>query len=85
MPKIVIEKRRVPEGNQVIVEQSAKVVCACVDADGVILPNKISFDVVVRYPVQSIAADVTAVKDILADIVGGDEFAASILTQNWLT
>lgn len=85
MPKLVIEKRRVPEGNQTIVEYSVKVVHAVVDGGGVILSNKISFEAVVRYPVASAAAGIAAALVIFKDVIAGDEFANSVSTQEWLT
>jgi hypothetical protein len=84
-PKLVIEKRKVPEGNQTMVEYSCKVVHATEDADGVILTNKVSFEACVRYPVLGQSADVTAALAFFVDIIGGDEFANSVSTQEWLT
>ena len=83
-PRLVIEKRRVPEGNQTMVEYSCKVVYATEDADGEVLSNKVSFDLVTRYPVLGLSTDVTAALAIIADIVSGDEFANSVSTQEWL-
>lgn len=83
-PKLVIEKRRVPEGNQAIAEYSFKVVEATEDSAGAVLPNKVSFEVVVRYPVLGASADITAALAVLRDIVAGDEFGVSVTTQGWL-
>lgn len=83
-PKLVIEKRRVPDGNQTMVEYSVKVVDATTDAAGVILSNKISFEAVVRYPLLGTAADVTAALAVFRDIVASDDFANSVNTQEWL-
>jgi len=83
-PKLVIEKRRVPEGNQIIAEYSCKCVYATEDVDGVILSNKVSFEAVVRYPVAGDAADVAAALVLFKDIIANDEFANSITTQQWL-
>lgn len=83
-PKLVIEKRRVPEGNQTMIEYSCKVVTATEDDDGLILTNKISFDMVVRYPVLGQSADVTAALAFIKDIIANDEFANSVSTQEWL-
>ena len=84
-PKLVIEKRRVPEGNQTMVDYSCKVVLATEDADGEVLSNKVSFEVAVRYPVLGTSADVTAALAFIVDIIAGDEFANSVSTQEWLT
>lgn len=83
-PKLVIETRKVPEGNATMCETTFKVVSGIEDADGVVLTNKVSFQAVVRYPVEGVAADVTAALAIFRDIVAGDEFGAMVNTQNWL-
>lgn len=83
-PKLVIEKRRVPEGNQTMVEYNAKVVSSTEDAAGEILSQKVSFEAVVRYPVDGISADITAALAVFRDVVAGDEFANSTTTQEWL-
>lgn len=83
-PRLVIEKRRVPEGNQTIAEYSCKVIRATEDADGAVLSNKVSFEAVVRYPVLGLSADVTAALATFTDVISGDEFANSTSTQEWL-
>lgn len=83
-PKLVIEKRRVPDGNQTMIEYSVKVITTTEDADGVILSSKIAFEATGRYPVLGQSADVDAALVVFRDIVAGDEFANSISTQEWL-
>lgn len=83
-PKLVIEKRRVPEGQQSVVEYSAKVVCGAVDSDGTATAQKVSFEAIVRYPLNAIAADVTDPLAIFRDLIAGDEFGNSVTTQQWL-
>lgn len=83
-PKLVIEKRRVPEGNQVISEYSAKVVYATKDADNLVLSNKVSFEAIVRFPIAGTSSDVTAALAVFKDIVQSDDFANSVNTQGWL-
>lgn len=84
LPKLVIEKRRVPDGNQTVAEYSCKIVHATVDSDSAVLAQKVSFEVVVRYPVLGASADIAAALVILRDIVAGDEFGNSVTTQEWL-
>jgi hypothetical protein len=84
-PKLLIEKRRVPEGNQTVAEYSFKIVEATTDAAEAILTNKVSFEAIVRYPVLGDSSDVTAALSIFSDVVSGDEFANSVSTQEWLT
>jgi hypothetical protein len=83
-PKLVIEKRRVPDGNQTMVEYSCKVVNATEDGDGVVLANKVSFEVIARYPILGQSTDVDSALAVIRDIVANDEFANSVNTQEWL-
>lgn len=83
-PRLVIEKRRVPEGNQSMLEYSVKVVSSTDDADGLVLDQKVSFEGIVRYPKLGTSADVTAALAIFRDIIAGDEFGSSVTTQGWL-
>jgi hypothetical protein len=84
-PHLVIEKRRVPDGNQIMVEYSAKVVYATTDADNAVMAQKIAFEASVRYPVLGQSADITAALAVFRDIVAGDEFGNSVDTQEWLS
>lgn len=84
LPKLVIEKRRVPEGNQTMVEYSFKVVEATQDADSITLAQKVSFEGTVRYPLLGDSTDVTAALAVFRDIIAGDEFGNSVTTQEWL-
>lgn len=83
-PKILIEKRRVPEGNQVVGEYSFKVVEATTDANDVILSNKVSFEAIYRAPVNGNVAETNAALAVFRDVVASDDFANSVATQNWL-
>lgn len=84
LPKLVIQKRRVPAGNQTVAETVISVVQAGVDSGSAVLPSKVSMSVTIRYPVAITGTTVADVKTILRDIVAGDEFAASITSQNFL-
>jgi hypothetical protein len=83
-PKLVIEKRRVPDQNQTMAEFSFKVVEATTDADGVVLSNKVSIEGIARYPLLGESTDIDAALAVFRDIVAGDEFANSISTQEFL-
>jgi len=83
-PKLVVESRRVPEGNQIVVQQSIKVIEATEDADGFVLSQKVSFEAVCRYPITGDSAEISSALAVFRDIVAGDEFANAINTQNWL-
>lgn len=88
-PKLVIEKRQVPVGDQTMAEFSASVVQAVNGADGGIAAQRVAYTVSVRYPTLSAdATDLSSVQDaclvLLRDIVASDEFGVSHKTQNWV-
>lgn len=83
-PKLVIQKRKVPSGNQSVAQDSILLVCATEDADGNVLESKVTFEVIVRRPINGTAADVTAELAIFRDIVAGDEFAATVSQSTYL-
>jgi len=84
-PKLVIQKRRVPTGNQTVIEDTITVLEATEDADGNVLPQKVSYSVTVRRPVDGDAAEVTSALAIFRDIVAGDEFTAVTTQQAYLS
>jgi len=89
VPHIVVEKRRVPVGNQVIAEKSTTIIKGMLDADGASIPQKTSMGITVKVPMNAdpstLSATLAAELLVLKDIVNGDEFSSSLLSQNWLT
>lgn len=83
-PRLVIEKRKVATTDDGMNEYAFKVVIATLNAEGLILSQKISFEGIARYPTAGTMTDVTAALAIFRDIVAGDEFAASVPTTNWM-
>lgn len=83
-PKLVLQKRRVPSGNQTIAETTISVVHATTDVDGAVMAQKASFAVIVRYPIDGNATDTTNALAIFRDVVAGDEFGATVTSQNFL-
>lgn len=83
-PRIVIEKRRVPAGKQTTLATSVKVVHATVNAEGIVLTEKVAFEASCQYPILGQAADVSAALAIFRDIVASDEFANQVNTQEFL-
>lgn len=83
-PRLVLQKRRVPSGDQTIAETTFQVVSSTEDSLGAHLSSRVSFQAVVRYPIDGIAGDVTAALAVFRDIIAGDEFANSVTTQEWL-
>lgn len=83
-PQLVLQKRKVPSGNQTIIEDTITVLSATPDSEGVILPQRCSFTAIVRRPKDGAAADVTAMLAVFRDIIAGDEFANTVDTQEYL-
>jgi hypothetical protein len=83
-PQLVIQKRRVPVGDQTVSESVVDVVYATTDADGAIVKSKISFSATVRFPIDGQTTDRDAALAVFRDIVAGDEFANTVGTQEWL-
>jgi hypothetical protein len=84
-PRLVIQKRKVPQGNQSVGESTVNVVYATEDSNGDSLDSKVSFQVTVRFPINGIAADVAAALATFRDIIAGDEFANTVDTQEFLS
>lgn len=83
-PQLVIQKRKVAQGNQTVAETSISVISATEDAAGDALPSKVVFQAVIKSPITGIAADVTAMLAVFRDIVAGDEFSNAVTTQEYL-
>lgn len=83
-PLLVIQKRKVPTGNQTMAEVVVNVVNATTDVDSAVLSQKILFGATVRYPIAGTSADVTAALATFRDIIAGDEFANAVSTQEFL-
>lgn len=83
-PKLVIQKRRVPQGNQSVAETTVSVINATEDANGEILDSKVVFTATARYPIEGVASEVTAVLATFRDIIAGDEWGNTVTTQEYL-
>jgi hypothetical protein len=83
-PKLVIQKRKVPKGNQKVGETVISVVNSTVDSASLPLESRVQFSASIRYPVDGSASDVAAALATFRDIVAGDEFAAAVNGQYFL-
>lgn len=83
-PFLVIQKRKVPVGEQIMAEDSVSVVKATQDAESVILPQRVSLLVVVRRPITGITADVTSARNLFQEIVASGNFERMIDGSSWL-
>jgi hypothetical protein len=81
-PKLVLQSRKVPVGNQVVAEFSATVSHGTEDADGLVLPQKVRLTATCAYNINGDSADLAAALVIFRDIVASDEFEAALTSQN---
>jgi hypothetical protein len=82
---LLLQKRKVPSGNEVVIEDTITVLSATEDADAAIMPSRVTFSCIIRRPLGGDAADVTAMLAVFRDIIAGDEFANTVSTQEWLS
>lgn len=75
-PVLVLQDRKVPVGNQRMMEDSVTCLRATTDENGVILDSKVSTLIRLRRDKHSAAADITAQIALVRDFVASDEFAA---------
>jgi hypothetical protein len=83
-PKLVLQRRKVPSGNQIVIEDTVTVLEATTDSAGATMPQRVSFSATIRRPSGGDAAVVTAALAVFRDIIAGDEFANTVDTQEWL-
>lgn len=83
-PRLVIQKRKVAVNGTSMIEDSVMVVSGTEDAESIPLQSRVTFQAVSRRPVNGTAGDVTAALAVFRDIIAGDEFGATVNTQNWL-
>jgi hypothetical protein len=74
----------VPSGAQTVLEDTISIISGTVDATGAALPQRASITLTLRRPIDGLAADVSAVQSIIADVIYSDEWANTILTQEFL-
>jgi len=84
-PSLVLQKRKVAQGNQVVIEDTISVLQATEDAASLPLAERVLFTVIVRRPKTGIAADVTSALATFRDIIAGDEFGNTVNTQEYLS
>lgn len=82
--KVVVNKRKVPVGSQTMSEFTVEVVHSTTDADSLVLPQKVNFTVVCKFPITGQSTDRDAALLIIRDIIAGDEFSNSVSTGEFL-
>jgi hypothetical protein len=84
-PKLVIQRRRVPVGSQVVSETEVSVIHGTTDSDDAPIAERVTMSVKVRFPVTGKTADRDAVLVILRDIIAGDEWTNTVSTSEYLS
>lgn len=83
--KKTLQRRKVPTGNQTVLEDQVMVLHTAEDSGGEILPSNISFAVTIRRPMSATTAGVNAALATFRDIIAGDEFGDVVSEQKYLT
>lgn len=84
-PQQVIQRRKTPTGNQVVLQDDVIVKYATNDANGVLMPQRVAFTVTVTRPMGHESAVMTSALATFRDIVAGDEFGDVVNKQLYLT
>lgn len=84
-PALVLQKRKVPVGNQTMLEDTVTVLLATEDSNGDKLTSRVTMTATIRRPMDGIAADVTSALATFRDIIAGDEFGNTVNTQEFLS
>lgn len=80
-PRRLVQKRKVPTGKSVMVENGLTLTWATTDADTLPINEKVAIYVTVRYPKTGQMADVDAALAVMRDIVSSDEFTDVVSTS----
>lgn len=80
-PKLVIQKRKVPTGNQTTASMSTSVIYGASNAAGEVLPSKIALEAACRWPVDMTSTDRDAAIALYRDFVASDAFVSAISAQ----
>jgi len=83
LPRIVLQKRKVPTGSQVMLEDSVATFYATKDALNVVMPQRISLGATVRRPLGYTAADLTSALALFREMIASDEFANMVNNQDY--
>lgn len=84
MPRVIIQKRKVPSTSAAQGESKVDVVFGTKDAQNMPLASKVVFSASVRYPANSDPTDVSAALAVFRDLVNSDEFTLMVGSQVYL-
>lgn len=83
-PALVIQKRKVPTGNQKMIETTITLVSGTEDASAVPMDERITTTISTRKPIGCAQADVDAQMAIGREIHASDNFTDAEAKQTWL-
>lgn len=83
-PKLMLQKRVEPKGNQSVAEDEVMVLFGAADSTGVILPTKTAISAKIRRSTNAVVADTDAAIALFREFVASDEFAAVMNSQRYI-
>lgn len=83
-PRMLLQRRKVATQEGAVAEDQVSVLYGTTDSASAPMRPRVLFTATFRRPVGCDSADITAALAIFRDVVAGDEFAATVNTQNWL-
>jgi len=82
-PRLVIQKRRLAEGNRKYYEMEMDIVHGLLDSESLPVATKLSSNLVVKVPTQASELEIDALLVHLRDFVASDQFATAVKKQLW--
>lgn len=77
-PSLVLQRSKMPNGNNPMAEATVSVVQATVDAEGLPVRQKILMSATVKYPNTGASADIDAALVLFREAVASDNFTAVV-------
>lgn len=83
-PRMILQRRKVATQEGALAEDQVSVLYGTTDAANAPMRSRVMFTATFRRPVGCASADITAALAVFRDVIAGDEFGATVNTQNWL-
>ena len=83
-PRMLLQRRKVATQEGAVAEDQFSVLYGTTDSTSAPMRSRVLFTATFRRPVGCSSADITAALTVFRDVIAGDEFGATVSTQNWL-
>lgn len=83
-PRMLLQRRKVATQEGAVAEDQVSILYGTTDSSDAPMRSRVMFTATFRRPVGCDADDVTAALAVFRDVIAGDEFGATVTTQNWL-